>query len=77
MSHVLGMPRGADGWYVLEMLGLAGWSVSVTRGDAGGSRVRAQLDGHVVERVGPSVADVALQVFEEARASSRRLTRGR
>lgn len=77
MSHVLGLPRGADGWYVLEMLGLAGWRISVTRSDAGGTRVRAQLGRHVIERDGTAVADVALQVFEEARATSRRLTRGR
>lgn len=77
MSVVLGLPRGADGWYVLEMLSLAGWSVAVVADGTGGSRVRARLGRHLVERDGPSVADVALQVFEEARAISRRLARGR
>lgn len=77
MGHVLGLPRGADGWYLLEMLGLAGWSVAVTAGRAGGSRVQARLGNWLVEREGDSVAEVALEVFEEARAVSRRLTRGR
>lgn len=76
-SHVLGLPRGADGFYVLEMLALAGWRVSVTADGNGGSRVRAQRDGELVERQGPSVAAVALQVFEEARATTRRLVCGR
>lgn len=75
--HVLGLPRGSDGFYILEMLGLAGWRVSVTADGNGGARVRAQRDGEFVERQGPTVADVALQVFEEARATTRRLVCGR
>ena len=75
MTHVLGLARGADGFYILEMLGLAGWSVAVTAHELG-VRVSAQLGREVVERVGASVADVALEVFEEARAISRRLARG-
>lgn len=72
MGVVLGLPRGADGFYVLEMLGLAGWDVSVTRGIRGGSRVRATRPGLApVEREGATVADVALQVFEEARERAR------
>ena len=76
MSHVIGLPRGAAGFYVLEMLGLAGWQVTVTGNGSGGSRVRATLGEAKVEREGPSVADVALEVFEEARAKTRALTVG-
>jgi hypothetical protein len=73
MTLVLGLPRGADGFYVLELLGLAGWSVVVEGDVDGGSRVTATKGELRVVRVGPTVADVALEVFEQARS----LLRGR
>lgn len=69
-SHVIGLPRGADGYYVLEMLNLAGWAVSVSAAE-GGVRVRARRGRDLVERVGATAADVALEVFESARSPSR------
>ncbi|HVM68875.1 MAG TPA: hypothetical protein VM204_03455 [Gaiellaceae bacterium] len=68
MSAVTGLERGADGFYVLEMLGLAGWSVSVVAAGDGGSRVVATKGEHRVERAGATVADIALEVFEQARS---------
>lgn len=76
MSHVVGLERAVAGFFILEQLGLAGWNVTVTSNGAGGSRVRARLGDELVEHEGETAADVALTVFEEARARSRRLPRG-
>ena len=69
LSHVVGLPRGADGFYVLEMLGLDGWAILVTTAGPDTMRVRATRGEHVVEHEGASVAEIALQVYEEARES--------
>lgn len=68
--HVLGLARGADGYYILEMLGLDGWRIAVTA-HAAGVKITARRGKDVVERVGASAADIALQVYEAARAISR------
>lgn len=71
MTPVFGLERGAAGFFILEILEVAGWKVSVTATGEGGVHVCARRGEDVVERVGDTVTDIALIVFEEARAITR------
>jgi hypothetical protein len=72
VERVAGKPGG--GYLVLELLSLQDWQVSVIADGAGGVTVLAAKFGLgqrtiSIERSGPSVAEVAVGVFEEALAA--------
>lgn len=62
----------SDGRQLLRMLELGGWVVDPPAGRepraafAGGVLVSAAKNGHQVSRAGVSLAEVAVEVFEEA-----------
>lgn len=70
----------AFGYALLELLGLAGWEVAVTKPFAGtleagkkpGVLVIVAREGHEIRRTGESVAAVACEVLQEAATIQRR-----
>ena len=61
-----------DGYLLLEMLSLDGWSVGIEGDGAGGVVVKCRKDEIKFDVPGASVAAVAVTVFEIAQSRRRR-----
>lgn len=70
-GYVLGVPRRASGYLVLELLAAGGWEIAVTGREGGGVKLSARLGDELVEREGDQVADVVLFLYEDARRRDR------
>lgn len=57
-----------SGFLLLRLLSLNGWHVDVQAAPTGGVRVSASRDHITVRRTGPSVAEIACDLFETATA---------
>jgi hypothetical protein len=70
MGNVLGAPKGADGYLILEQLAHEGWSIAFV---AAGDRIRAIATRGPVsaEAVGASVSHLAPFLVARARQAAR------
>lgn len=68
---MLGTPRFASGFLVLEMLAHDGWSIAITASQVHeeGVHVTARRGTLEVNVDGATIADIALVIFEAARAA--------